>query len=299
MRRRFSRKTGKNAFSKLFEIWLDSVNHSLARRHLRTGCPRMAIFSHDHIGLTINSQGIYERELLDFLFEWLTPWRNEMRHTMALDIGANIGNHTRYFARYFARVIAFEPNPNAFELLQINCRQEKRIECRNVGLSSLTRPATLVEPVANLGGSNLANREEAIPIGAETTHDITLRRLDDEGEGLERVFLIKIDVEGHECDILKGGLALIKTHRPLIVLEVQIGRPEAWQFLKSLGYDFFIVRRNFDFTQPPLRHFGILLRLILGERNVIERVDTIPNRFFHLVIAVPPDSTNFFEDSNL
>jgi FkbM family methyltransferase len=51
---------------------------------------------------------------------------------------------------------------------------------------------------------------------------ITLRRLDDLGEEmhLDRLDLIKLDIEGHEDEFLRGGAGIITRHLPIIYMEV-------------------------------------------------------------------------------
>ena len=80
----------------------------------------MAIFSFDHIGHKINLDGVYERNELDFLFEWLATHSPDVFNGTAIDIGANIGNHSLYLSNYFEKVVSFEPHPRTFKLLEIN-----------------------------------------------------------------------------------------------------------------------------------------------------------------------------------
>jgi predicted RNA methylase len=42
------------------------------------------------------------------------------KRDVALDVGANIGNHSAYLAKFCKKVLAIEPNPESFRLLEIN-----------------------------------------------------------------------------------------------------------------------------------------------------------------------------------
>jgi FkbM family methyltransferase len=41
-----------------------------------------------------------------------------------------------------------------------------------------------------------------------------------EASKLRKVDFIKIDVDGHECPILRGGVGMLRSHRPVIVMEI-------------------------------------------------------------------------------
>ena len=50
--------------------------------------------------------------------------------------------------------------------------------------------------------------------------------------------IIKIDVEGHELNVLKGAVNTIKKHKPMILIEIhQFENSEIPEFIESLGYD--------------------------------------------------------------
>jgi hypothetical protein len=96
---------------------------------------KKAIFAHDAIGRYINLFGVFEREELDFVFEFLAPLDCEFKKGLALDVGANIGNHAMYFSDYFYQVKAYEPNGDCFQILKFNASQCDNIIPENIGLS--------------------------------------------------------------------------------------------------------------------------------------------------------------------
>ncbi len=53
--------------------------------------------------------------------------------------------------------------------------------------------------------------------------------------------LMKIDVEDHEIEVLRGGETLLTQHKPLILFEDRTGNNggEAGRFLQSLGYNLY------------------------------------------------------------
>lgn len=140
--------------------------------------------------------------------------------TTAIDAGASIGMYAAEMARHAGRVLAFEANPEvaAFTRQVV----PRNVDVINVALSSQPGRATLRMPRNRKGGGVT----ELATIGrAADTHDgdaivvdVETRRLDD--FAVERCSFIKIDVEGHEEDVLRGAAALIARERPALMAEL-------------------------------------------------------------------------------
>ncbi|WP_340242928.1 FkbM family methyltransferase [Roseobacter sp. HKCCA2468] len=209
----------------------------LARRNLESH-PQMVVFAHDLVSHEIAARGLYEADLLHSIFS--SPGFNtDIYNGACLDIGANIGNHSVFFAREFSEVLAFEPNPLTAQLLQINVRAWPNVRTLQFGLSTQTGDALLQPGTFNVGGSKIVsqNTGDCMPI--------RLERLDTVIDTLEiPVTFIKLDVEGHECDALKGGEVTINEALPIILFEqhakdFQNGTSPTIELLKSWGYQFF------------------------------------------------------------
>jgi FkbM family methyltransferase len=91
--------------------------------------------------------------------------------------GANVGNHALFFAGHFAEVLAFEPNPRTFALLQFNAALVANVRCFNVGLSMPAGGAQLTVPADNIGMATLHGADHAGLQGAAVA--CRLERLDD------------------------------------------------------------------------------------------------------------------------
>ena len=61
---------------------------------------------------------------------------------------------------------------------------------------------------------------------------------------LNKVSLIKIDVEGHELEVLTGAKNLISTYKPVIILEASTNETEIHNFLTNQGYLKNIISEN-------------------------------------------------------
>ena len=280
----------------LFRTILNQVNHRIARRNIGE-YPQLAIYSFDNIGLVINLDGRYEADSLEALSQFLTTQLNIDTDTAVLDIGANIGNHSVFFSGIFNRVFAFEPNPQVYRLLSFNS-EGSNIVPLNYGLSSENSLLTFAIDSVNLGGSKVLDRTSNSPAEDLGTITVEVRRLDDEVElRREVVSLIKIDVEGHEIEVLRGATDLIETARPVIVFEqgkdsISEGSSEVIDFLRRRNYGFFTIRSNFYLGRwLGARIISVVLRSIFGFRRDIVRTEYFETKFYEMIIAVPHDFT--------
>lgn len=263
----------------------DLYSHRLARVNSKS-YPQVAIFSFDHIGISINTQGRFEGPLLDAILDFLRS-EQKIDFGLALDIGANIGNHALFFARAFQRVVAFEPNPRTFQLLTFNAALNPAIDIRPYGLGARNERASLVEDPNNIGGAHVVSDQE-------DGFNIEIRRLDDVDDLLDRkVDLIKLDVEGFEHQVLLGGKDLIARCKPVILFEqaetdFHDGKNAAVETLRDLGYHFLVPEENFRLGESlPAKALSLCLRILFGERYVFHRQTDFKPRYYPLVIALP------------
>ena len=140
---------------------------------------------------------------------------------IALDVGANLGEWTVPFARKVGtagRVIAVEPNPTIAEALDRTLRINNlpQVTIVAAALSDRAGSAALVLNPASTGESRLGEARSG-----ERSIEVPTRRLDDLAaeHGLERLDLVKIDVESHERQVLEGGAATLARLRPALVIE--------------------------------------------------------------------------------
>lgn len=163
----------------------------------------------------------------------------------AIDIGAHVGLWSRVLQKYFPQVVAFEPVPAHIECFEKNLAEVLRTEHDPFGHVILYERAlgnehttVLINPtVENTGNAHV----ETVKFEDSPFLEVEQHRLDD--YVFTNVSLIKIDVEGYEMEVIKGALATIKNHKPVIVVEQKPGHArrygyhdtEAVEFLKKLG----------------------------------------------------------------
>lgn len=138
---------------------------------------------------------------------------------VAVDVGANRGVYAYVLSQLAERVIAFEPIPQLCEALVES--QLQNVEVRQVALSSQSGEATLHIP--SIDGRELDTRASLnSPASEQRTRTIKVptARLDAVAD-LGPVGFVKIDVEGHEMEVLRGASGLLQSQRPNLVVEIE------------------------------------------------------------------------------
>jgi len=143
-----------------------------------------------------------------------------------LDAGANIGVASVFFANKYpdAQIIAIEPEASNFQLLVKNTAQYPRITCIEAALWNSDTTVTLADP----GGGNWAFRtleaeRTGNPTQRQTVEAITVHTLMNR-LGLDRIDLMKVDIEGAEREVFGGtplwidkvGLIAIELHDAIL-----------------------------------------------------------------------------------
>jgi FkbM family methyltransferase len=138
----------------------------------------------------------------------------------AVDIGANVGFYTYPLSRRCRSVYAFEINDEITGWIkQYN---PGNIELVNCGLSSTTGTTRLHLPVTHgltLVGYGTLHRDILPEADAYVEKECRIALLDD--FGITGVDFMKIDVEGHELEVLKGAFKTIEQSRPIVLIEVR------------------------------------------------------------------------------
>jgi len=172
----------------------------------------------------------------------------------ALDIGVYRGVYTYKLSENFKTVHSFEPNPLLYPYLEKNLNKIiKNIKLYNVALSDKNNETELKLPLRTTSMFK-DNIEELFQLGAATIHPdnkiekyknipIKTKRLDDIGIK-NSIGFIKIDVEGHEKNVVIGGKSLILKNKPVMLVEIEkkhTNKPiiETINFIKELNYECF------------------------------------------------------------
>jgi len=181
------------------------------------------------IDFAIYLGNIFERSTRHALSELVLP------STTVLDIGANVGAHTLQLAQYVGAqgsVLAFEPTEFAYRKLirnlELNPKLNSRVIPYNCFLAaddSADVPGAIYSswPLTELKQTTTNQDFHAKHLGqAKSTKTAHARSIDSilAERADPRVQLVKLDVDGFECDILRGAKMLLQESRPIFVMEL-------------------------------------------------------------------------------
>ena len=188
-----------------------------------------------------------------------------------IDIGANRGIHTLQASRIVGpsgRVIAFEPNPRAFDVLKAHLVINRIANCTvyNMGLSDAPGKLTLHGPDGRLTASTGSFSFREIPSAGAHIKDVPVSTGDEilkDTELTGRV-LVKIDTEGFEYHVI-GGLSRLLQYDDL---GISVEITDEW--LRGLGasadevFDHLMSRgfKAFQLTVSWRRLFTRVLNLV-------------------------------------
>ena len=290
----FIKKKRSEIFQKLFHSFIKRYLHKIAKRKmLLENEQRLIINSFDAVGNTINIDGGYESDFLETLKIYLMKNYEGIENKFAVDVGAYIGTHSLFYSKIFKKVISFEPHPDSFEILKLNCKKYKNIEIFNMGCSNKNYKANLRRKHTNVGGSTITNESSIF------NHEINLVKLDDELIRYDgKIGLIKIDTEGHENEVLEGVTKVIKKNKPIITFESnQISKkgnniPLCIETLKNIGYSKFYefdFINNYNLIQNNIisSSIDLLAKLILGNNYGIKEIKKFKNKKYQNLITFP------------
>lgn len=157
----------------------------------------------------------------------------------AVDVGGWLGPWTRELSRWCTRVDTFEPQPDLARFLRKVVPDN--VTVHEVAVSDQAGRLGLVVPSARHGENALASLRADAAAGDPDAivHEVEVVRLDD--LGLVDIGFLKVDVEGHEREVLDGARELLARDRPRILLEAEqrhLSTPlgELFDHVASLGY---------------------------------------------------------------
>ena len=190
--------------------------------------------------------GRYDLKTSAVLQQFITP------ADTVLDIGANVGALTLLMASLTpqGRVIAIEPGPSTFARLKanvdLNPTLQKAVDIYQLGIAD--KPGMLYwQEDANVPGNAGLLNQNGVEVKVEALDDFVSQ------SSLERLDFIKIDVEGMEFEVIKGGLKTIAKYRPILYYETlesfRVNRGfdiynQIFKLLQDLGYRQFAIAPN-------------------------------------------------------
>lgn len=198
-----------------------------------------------------------ENEVIDFWWSYIVPYfepargffdywghdSSELRflwHTLQpgmvfFDIGAYHGIYSLVASRRLedsGHVIAFEPSPREFSRLRLHLRwngvRRARAECCAVGARAEERTFFQVS-----SGDTTRNSLRP-PATTDSLKEVRVKTISLDqyiaGFPLDRVDIVKLDVEGGEMEVLGGASSLLTRLRPIFICEVLDAATQPWGY---------------------------------------------------------------------
>lgn len=169
----------------------------------------------------------------------------------ALDIGCHLGLYAYHLLRLNGpdgKVVGFEPQTDLVTYLErafAPQRREGRFEVVPAALGDVAGEATLTLPVEgqrlNQGRASLLDQDGVGRV-------VPVLRLDDLDLPRPLAF-VKCDVEGYELSVLRGGLDLLRSDEPTLLVEIEDRHagdlvPDTFGLLRGLGYEVAVYRES-------------------------------------------------------
>jgi len=148
-------------------------------------------------------------------------WNDCKKGTMTIDIGSNLGCHSLSMLDKVGRngnVLAIEPQRNTAECLKktldkyTNAEIGEYLVSNKKDIKQFKSDGTGRSRIP-INGQKFAENVSSIELPSYTLDEIVL-------SNKKNISLIKIDVEGHEFEVLEGSKKTIDKHRPIIYIEV-------------------------------------------------------------------------------
>ena len=169
------------------------------------------------------------------------------------DVGANVGFFTILAARLVGpsgSVIAFEPHPESREALvgnvELNALANVLVDPRAISSSS---GSALLDwrnpPTARLVAGSAQRSNRSVSVDTISIDDF-LR----EHPSLIPS-MIKIDVEGHEVDVIRGMRRTLEDHTPVILCEMHRTNRDLAFELRAAGYTMRVLEKDVPVEQAP------------------------------------------------
>ena len=171
--------------------------------------------------------GDFEELELNWYEDWLRARSNANKSVLVVDIGANIGIFSVLAKKHLLEnslVLAIEPDLRNIRRLELNLNENSGSAITKLlPLAVSGTKGTIRFSISKFGGTNhIANFGDTnvLEVPCTTLKDLVEEHMTPEYSEM----FIKIDVEGFEPQVVKGGIDVIESLRPTLMLEISRDR---------------------------------------------------------------------------
>lgn len=185
--------------------------------------------------------GGWEPETIDFIEN------NVKKDNYVIEVGANVGIQSLHLAKKVGangQVFAFEPTEFAISKLTKNCKLNPQLSSRIRILKNLVTNGQHSTPISIIRSSWQTDQSRHNDEFINQTFAISIDEFIVK-EQLNKLDILKIDVDGYDFKVLQGALQAILKFKPLIYIElgeVALNKQgdsvkDIYNFLIDLGYE--------------------------------------------------------------
>jgi len=206
---------------------------------------------------------------------------------IAIDIGCHKGAYLHWMQEQVGTegyCYAFEPQPILFEYLSGLSSNKTNLKIEQLAFSNKIGELSLNVPPNKKGSSPSATLNTITNQNGFTTHQVKVTTLDDYFLPLSGdPNFIKIDVEGHEYEVLQGGEQLLKTTKPTLLIECENRHlnnrtvDDVFALLANYGYKGFFIHHK---AILPIEKFDVSRHQVIKEGRFWEKEDYVNNFIF-------------------
>lgn len=184
--------------------------------------------------------GAWEQPHIDYMRESAFKYANSSRNLVFLDVGSYFGIYSLLMSRtnLFNKIVAFEADVLNFRQLCANLLLNDPtclIEARNVAVSddagAVMFESSLHHP-DNRGGVGI---NEQGTLACVDKRQIKKDRIDSLVPVEGKIVFAKVDVEGHELNVLRGMRQTIANNKILVQVETFYQLPEVTELMNEMG----------------------------------------------------------------
>ena len=215
------------------------------------------------------------------LSEMVRPSCAAVAGPVIFDVGANVGDYSALVHSLVpsARICAFEPAAPVYEQLVQHLStiggKAAALEAFNFGFSDEEKTVELYSyTVEGEAASVISSIDRRLPtqvlqVEVADTEQIHVRTLDGfcASEGIDRIDFLKLDVEGHELAVLRGGKDMLE-RRAISMIQFEFGPANIYS--RTYFYDFWsILSDRYDIFRiipggiVPITYYGEHLEVFL------------------------------------
>lgn len=197
----------------------------------------------------------------------LAAWKSNSakgKNLVIFDVGANIGEWSNALLGQLKNhgvnesvdLFSFEPVPSTAKTLRLNLPDDKPcLHIEEMALSSSIGTAEIFVAAANAGTNSLhadpaTAHQTAVTIALTTAVDFCKSR------GIHHVHLLKCDTEGHDMEVIRGALPLLKEER-ISVLQFEYNH--RWVYSRNYLRDVFVSIESMPYKVAKLQADHVLV----------------------------------------